>query len=323
MRIEEAMYLTPARPLDEPATLARSDLSFRSRGVVCRGWLYAAAGARGPSPCVVLAHGFAGVREQGLDAYARRFAAAGISAFVFDYRCFGASDGEPRELVSNLRQVDDWRAAVEFVRTLDRVDPARIALWGTSTSGGHVVKLAAAMPEICAVVTQMPFASGLAQFFSLPIVDSLRLVGAGVKDQLGAWLRAEPKRIPAVGLPRSLAAVTTADALSGLDRITPQGMRPIEVPARFALSTTFYNPGRAAKRLRCPLLVCVADGDDVMPIRPALGLAERAERGVLRRYRFGHFAMYYGDGFDEVVDDQVAFLRRHLLDEAARAERTP
>jgi fermentation-respiration switch protein FrsA (DUF1100 family) len=320
MRIDEEMYATTASPAGERAPSPRRDLSFRSRGVECRAWLYPAAPAGVPAPCVILAHGFAGIREQGLVAYAERFAAAGISAFVFDYRCFGASDGEPRELVSNRRQVEDWRAAVEFVRTLDEVDASRIALWGTSTSGGHVVKLAAKTPQIAAVVTQMPFASGFAQFRNAPIVQSLRLVAAGVRDQLGAWMGIEPKRIPAAGLPRSLAAVTTPDALSGLARITPPGMRPIEVPARFALSTTFYNPGRAARRLSAPLLVCVADGDDVIPVGPAL---ELARRGELRRYRYGHFAMYYGDGFDEVVRDQVDFLRRHLLDEPARGARTP
>ena len=320
MRHQEATSATQTGPAEGRAPQFRRDLSFRSRGAECRAWLYPAAEGGEPSPCVILAHGFAGVREQGLEQYAERFAAAGISAFVFDYRYFGASDGEPRQLVSNRRQVEDWRAAIEFVRTLDTVDSERIALWGTSTSAGHVVKLAAETPKIGAVVTQMPFASGFAQFAGAPIVHSLRLVWAGVVDQLRAWLGAKPKRIPAAGLPRTLAAVTSADALSGLDRITPAGMAPVEVPARFALSTTFYNPGRAAGRMRAPLLVCLADGDDVMPVKPALKLARRGE---LKRYRYGHFAMYYGDGFKEVVGDQVDFLRRHLLAPPAAAGLTP
>ena len=54
----------------------------------------------GPHPCVVMAHGFSAVREQRLDAYAERFAAAGLAVLVFDYRHFGASQGEPRQLLS-------------------------------------------------------------------------------------------------------------------------------------------------------------------------------------------------------------------------------
>ena len=46
-----------------------------------------------------MAHGFSGVREQRLDAYAERFAQAGLAVLVFDYRHFGASGGEPRQLL--------------------------------------------------------------------------------------------------------------------------------------------------------------------------------------------------------------------------------
>ena len=63
-------------------------------------------------------------------------------------------------------------------------------------------------------------------------------------------------------------------------------------------------------------MVCVADDDRLIAIKPALKMAERAERGTLRRYPFGHFGMYYGEGFDRVVPDQVAFLREHLLGKA-------
>jgi uncharacterized protein len=80
--------------------------------------------------------------------------------------------------------------------------------------------------------------------------------------------------------------------------------------ARFALTTTFYNPGRAARRLRCPLLVCIADGDRVIPLAPALKLARRGE---LRRYGYGHFEMYYGEGFERAVEDQAGFLGACLL----------
>ena len=92
---------------------------------------------------MVLAHGFGGVKEARLDAYAERFAAAGYAALVFDYRHFGDSGGEPRLLIDIGRQQADWRAAIAFARALEGVDGERIALWGTSFSGGHVIELAA------------------------------------------------------------------------------------------------------------------------------------------------------------------------------------
>jgi fermentation-respiration switch protein FrsA (DUF1100 family) len=40
-----------------------------------------------------MAHGLSGTRRDGLGAFARRFAAAGIAALVFDHRGFGDSTG--------------------------------------------------------------------------------------------------------------------------------------------------------------------------------------------------------------------------------------
>ena len=81
-----------------------TEITFTSRGVPCAAWhLPAAAGPfaghRG-RPCVVMAHGFGGTRDTGLQAYAEAVAEAGIDAFVYDYRGFGASHGTPRQLVS-------------------------------------------------------------------------------------------------------------------------------------------------------------------------------------------------------------------------------
>jgi fermentation-respiration switch protein FrsA (DUF1100 family) len=289
------------------------ELTFQSGGVELRGWLRRAPGGA-DAPCVILAHGFDGVHDQGLPRYAEAFNKGGFATLVFDYRGFGASKGEPRQNVSNRAQLEDWRAAVELAR---REGFERIALWGTSTSGGHVVKVAASDPRIAAVVTQMPFADGLAQLFLLPPTQSLRLLFKGALDQVAAWFGKEI-RVPAGGQPYALAVNTTRDALSGLYGMTPEGSTwENYVLARFALTTSFYRPGTAARRLGCPLLVCVGDADRLIARKPALKLAE-AGGGELRRYRYGHFGMY-GAGFSEVVADQLEFLQRTLLD--GRADR--
>src|SRR3954453_69051 len=106
--------------------MGREQADFTSDGARCAAWLYRPEGG-GEAPCVVMAHGFSGVREQRLDAFAERFAAAGLAALVFDYRHFGASEGEPRQLLDIKRQLADWRAAVAYARSLDAIDPDRIA----------------------------------------------------------------------------------------------------------------------------------------------------------------------------------------------------
>ena len=83
-------------------------------GAGLAGWLYTPADARA---CAVMAHGLSAVRDQRLPAYAERFAAAGLAVLLFDYRHFGASGGEPRQLLDIGRQLDDWRAAIAYART--------------------------------------------------------------------------------------------------------------------------------------------------------------------------------------------------------------
>jgi fermentation-respiration switch protein FrsA (DUF1100 family) len=115
------------------------EIPFTSGGVACAAWHLPAnsstfADPQG-RPCVVMAHGFGGTRDSGLLRYAEPIAEAGIDALVFDYRGFGDSGGEPRQLVSFRRQREDYRAAVAAARSLPGVDPERIVLSGTSYSG--------------------------------------------------------------------------------------------------------------------------------------------------------------------------------------------
>ena len=75
---------------------------------------------------------------------------------AFDYRHFGASEGEPRQLLSIAGQQEDYHAAIAFARSQEGIDPERIVLWGTSFSGGHVVPVAVADGRVAAVISQVP-----------------------------------------------------------------------------------------------------------------------------------------------------------------------
>src|SRR4051794_22265128 len=190
----------------------RRDLTFPSGGDECAAWFYEPEGGAGaPSACVVLAHGFGGVRGARLDAFAERFAEAGFSALVFDYRHFGDSTGEPRQLLDIGRQQADYRAAIAFARTLPGIDPARIALFGSSFSGGHAVVVAAGDPSIAAVIAQAPFADGIPTVRAAPLANVARGTVEAVADQLGALLGRPPRTIPAVGPPGSFAVMTAPE----------------------------------------------------------------------------------------------------------------
>ena len=78
----------------------------------------------------VILEDFGAIREMRLDAFSERFAAAGIATLAFTYRYFGDSGGMPRQLMSVKRQLQDWDAALDFVKNCTDVDGSRVAVWG-------------------------------------------------------------------------------------------------------------------------------------------------------------------------------------------------
>jgi uncharacterized protein len=302
--------------------MSRQHRSFPSGDEHCAAYVYRPAGAGGPVPCIVMAHGFSATRDDALPAYAERFAEAGMAVVLFDYRHFGRSTGEPRQLLDIGRQLDDYRAALRFARALPGVDAGRVALWGTSFSGGHVLALAAEDHGVAAVVAQVPFCDGISTVLRVPPRNALLGTVLGVADEALGLLRLGPLRIPAVGAPGSFAVMTAAEAEPGFHSIVGTHSRwRNAVAARIMLRVPGYRPGTKAARIACPLLVCVADDDDTTPPGPAVAVAERAPRGELRRYPFGHFDAYTGAAFEQVVADQTQFLRRHLAGARRRQAR--
>jgi uncharacterized protein len=138
----------------------RQEIAFNSDGVTLRGWLYLPDGGEHPFPSIVMAHGFALVKEQGLDRYAEVFAAAGFASVVFDNRNLGASDGEPRQDVDPWQQARDYRSAITFAQSLPELDKKRVGIWGTSYSGAIALHVAAVDKRVKAIVVQVPGISG-------------------------------------------------------------------------------------------------------------------------------------------------------------------
>jgi fermentation-respiration switch protein FrsA (DUF1100 family) len=297
-------------------TVTRTAVWFGSHGVDCAGSLYRPADTQGNLPCVVLAHGTAGTMDR-LVVYAEPFAAAGLAVLVFDYRGWGASDGRPRQVIDIAGQLDDWRAAIAFARGLDGVDPDRIALWGSSLSGGHVVALAAEDPRIAAVVAQVPWFGDARtagqKLRQLLQVSTIKLVTAGIRDALRGARGRPPYLVPIVGEPGQTALFTGPEVREALEAKGLEGsLWRNEFAPRFVFALPRYRPGRVANRLEMPLLVCAADGDRETPADFAARVVERAPRGELRRYPANHFEMYHGEMLRRVIADQLEFLERHL-----------
>src|SRR6266545_1861270 len=76
-------------------------------GDAIEAWVYLPEGS-GPHPAVVMAHGIGGIKAGGLAPFAERFREEGFTAIAFDYRNFGGSGGQPREVLSVPRQREDY-----------------------------------------------------------------------------------------------------------------------------------------------------------------------------------------------------------------------
>jgi pimeloyl-ACP methyl ester carboxylesterase len=259
--------------------------------------------------------GFAVTRDAALPPYAERFAERGFAALVFDYRYFGDSGGQPRQLINIRRQHEDYLSALSFVATLEGIDPRRLALWGASFSGGHVVELAARGARVAAIVSQCPDADEFAALRELQVIQAGRLIAAGLRDWAGSLVGRDPHCVPAVGPPGSVALMTTPDSEPGYRALVPPASPwRNEFAARATLTMGFFRPVRHAHKVPCPLLVCICDRDAITPPKPAARMAELAPFGEARHYDCGHFDIYRGEWFEQTVRDQIEFLTAHLLD---------
>ncbi|TFV83485.1 alpha/beta hydrolase [Blastococcus sp. CT_GayMR16] len=300
--------------------MERKKARFVSGDTECAAWYY--PGTNGA--CVVMAGGMAVTKEPGTDLFARRFHDAGFSVLAFDYRHFGESGGMPRQVVRIREQLADWQAGISFARTLPGVDPARVAIWGFSVSGGHVLCVAARKLELAAAIAQTPTADGQAATRNAlrhqePLA-LLRLMGRGLRDALGGLVGRAPLLVPLAGAPGTVAVLTTPDAIHGDAALDPDNRYPEwqqAVAARSALRVGLYRPGRFASRVRCPLLVVVCDQDQSALPGPAARAAQRAPRGELVRLPGGHYAPF-ADAHEPAADAELSFLREHLLEYAGR-----
>ncbi len=289
------------------AGFGRRDCVFHSGGDECAAWLYPAAGGAATAPMVVMAHGLSGTRRDRLGPFAERFARAGIAALVFDHRGFGDSAGEP-DLFHPTRQLEDWRAAIAFARSLPGIDASRIATFGSSMGAGNALAAAAHDRRVAAVIGQVPFLDMLRQMRRPPLPVAARVLWAAV---LG-------RHLPAVGQPHEAAFINAPGAEAGWRHVVSSGEQSRwrdRVSARWLLSVP-YRPARHAATLHCPWLVCVGEEDGVASPAAAIAAARRAPLGELHTYPgVDHFDIYDGPQHEAVLADQLAFLRRHLLRE--------
>lgn len=295
----------------------RKEVSFEVKGNTIHAWLYLPAEISAKAPCIIMANGTGGTKDLLLENYARRYQAAGFAVLSFDYRYFGQSGGHPRQLIWIPCQLEDYSAAIDFAANLAEVDSTRLALWGTSLSGGHVITTAARDDRIACVVAQCPGVDGRAAakaaFRNFGIRYMLRMVMNGQRDYFRGLLGLSPHKIPIVGEPGSIGLMTTPDAMAFFRHFVADDFIN-ETCARIVLRGDKYRPIKYARDVRCPVLLQVCEHDSLIP----KSAAQETEKQLGKYaeaiyYPIGHFDIYIGNNFETAVSDQLDFLKKHLF----------
>lgn len=293
----------------------RRKVNFACSGSRCAAWHY--PGTNGA--CVIMAAGLAVIKEAGTDPLAKLLHDAGYSVLAFDYRRLGESDGTPRQLVRFDDQLADFDAAIQFAATLPEVDAGKVAIWGFSASGGHVLRLAARNPKVAAAIAHAPLVDGPHAMRHavrhMTAVSLVRVLARATADAVGGLFGHAPLLVPLSGERGDVASLTTPDSRNYARALNPDNRYPEwqqAVAVRSAVRIGFYRPGRFAGRIHCPLLVIAYDQDGVAPSGPAIRAAHRAPHGRLARIPGGHYAGFL-DAKEATARALLSFLDRELL----------
>jgi uncharacterized protein len=295
---------------------------FQSDGALCHGKLFLPINVS-QIGCVIFANGFSGTMDWILPRFATRFSQAGFACFIFDYRHLGESEGHPRQIIDLQKQRIDLLQAVKFVRDHYALKGSKIALWGTSLGGSHVINLASTDPEIEAVIGNMPAidafkganvkAKAKAARASMwqVIASSFGLLAAGLLDVAKGRLGLEPYYIKVFSTKGR--AIFTDPALTERFRKVSEGSASWQnkVAARVIFNLPVYREGTIEK-IKAPILVTLAEKDIELSNEYLRQMFSKSKSVEIKEYPYDHFSMYHGEGFETVVKDQISFLRKIL-----------
>ncbi|GAD98920.1 hypothetical protein NFIA_023500 [Paecilomyces variotii No. 5] len=281
-------------------------------GITLRGILFPTS-QRGPA--IIMTPGFNCVKEMSLPAVAKRFQKAGITAFVYDPRTIGESDGLPRNDIDPAQQVEDLSDALTFMTTLPSVDSECIGLWGHSYSGmialvaASIDKRAKFVIAVCPmVITHMPYK--VPQAFEMSIQDKeRRLQGNGP-------LYNPPFNIdgtPILDFPVSAGQEAERFMIGAPKRGAKNYVHHVTVQT-FARTVKWQPHGLLEFLKSTPVLFLVPENDGIVSPKDQLNMFNSLS--TPKRLYIGkgktHFTILGSDTADVVQNCQIRFIRDSL-----------
>lgn len=283
------------------------EFTFESQGTTCAATLYCPSG-NGPFPAILMSHGWGGIQDALTTPFYPKFLAAGYAVMTFDYRGWGKSEGEPRQVIDPLDREQDIEAALAHLGSMPDIDSRKIVLWGTSFGGGHAVCVAARTPSLLGLIAQVPMLNGIAAVTATP---PSRLIRFGIYAGIDLLRRKNPLYIPVVSPPGEFSSMDRDDAHKAMQHaLKVTGLSyDNRVAARSLLTMGPYAPHKVLKELKIRTLIVGATNDTVAPFN------EQEIRGVnnphirIETLQANHFDPYLEPAFTTNIGYQIDFLQ--------------
>lgn len=248
--------------------------------------------SEGPFRAIVQGPGWLGLKDAKLYVrYHEALVAAGFGVLIFDYRGFGASEGD-RGVLSPARQLQDLVNAVTYLTTREDVIEDAIGTFGTGgTGGGNAVLLAGADSRVKAAVSQVPVADGEDWLHRMRQEHEwLAFLSALDEDRRQRVLTGQGRRVH----PREEIMVPTPERRATTIKADVDDKIPSSISLSAAEEIIAYKPIVAARELVTPLLVIGVAGDATTPTDHAEALYHAAQgpKSFILQHHTTHYAAY-------------------------------
>ena len=261
---------------------------------------------------IVMAHGLGGIKELWIDKFAEFFCKNGYDCFLFDYRNYGESGGNKRQLVNVKDQLTYWNSAIEFVKNNLNIKTKNIILFGSSFSGGHVIKLLSERNDIKMAISQCPYTSTLATVKTFSLISILKLILAALLDLLTCVTGYHPYTLMLASESGEKALMKVPDYNRYLKKI-PKNVNFInKAPARTVFEFLKYSPGKYLKKINKPIFIAPCIKDNLAPAYKTIKLANKCKNAIIKEYNCNHFDIYFDDFFIEACNDYINFLDSNI-----------
>jgi uncharacterized protein len=209
-------------------------------------------------------------------------------------------------------RVADVQAALTFLGAQPEVDAARLGIYGTSYGGATVVFVAAVDPRVKCVVSVVGVGNGARWMRSVRRPDEyhdlLTRAAADRDKRVLTGVSALADRNEILVPDRQSAELGAAARRDNPAAVT-------QLPLEFVDDTLGFNPEWIVDRIAPrPVLFITTDDDRLVPPQESEAMFARAgePKKLVVLKGFGHYEVYGGEAFREVMDETVAWYKTHL-----------